>query len=248
MVPRSGFLRLIERLFFRGGGASRSRRLSFRLLNGFVIFGLFFVLTQLFLYSWTGSLYTPGEGYRLDGLFWGLDNKISFVPRMAVVYLYIYYPWIFMSMLFFTFFGYGHGLKLGITLFIVGVLSTVVYIAFPVSTHWWRRDLLANRLTDNFWAETMYRYYERDTSFNCFPSLHAAISTVVACSWFGFWKTRKTPLRLSAALASIVIAAGTVVSTLFVKQHYIADEIAGMALGVAVICMVYRFLPIFRSV
>ena len=222
--------------------------MSFRLLNGFVIFGLFFALTQLFLYSWTGSLHTPGEGYRLEGLFWGLDNKIPFVPQMVVVYLYIYYPWIFISMLFFTFFGYEHGLKLGIALFIVGALSIVVYIAFPVSTHWWRQDLLANRLTDNFWAESMYRYYERDTSFNCFPSLHAAISTVVACSWFEFWKTRKTPLRLSAVLASIFFTAGTVVSTLFVKQHYIADEIVGIALGFVVVWAVHRFLPILRSV
>jgi membrane-associated phospholipid phosphatase len=235
-------------LFLRGGEASRSRRLCFCLLNGFVIFGLFFALTQLFLYSWTGSLYAIGEGYRLDGLFGELDNKIPFVPQMAVVYLYIYYPWIFISILFFTFFGYEHGLKLGITLFIVGALSTVVYIAFPVSTHWWRQDLLANRLAGNFWAETMYRYYERDTSFNCFPSLHAAVSTVVACSWFRLWKTKKTPLRLSAAIVSILFAAGTVVSTLFVKQHYIADEIAGMALGLAVICSVHRFLPILRSV
>ena len=218
------------------------------MLNGVVIFGLFFVVTQLLLYSWTGSLYAPGEGYRLDGLFGELDNRIPFVPQMAVVYLYIYYPWIFLSMLFFTFFGYKHGLKLGIVLFIVGTLSAVVYIFFPVSTHWWRQGLLANRLTNNFWAETMYRYYERDTSFNCFPSLHAAVSTTVACSWFLFWKMRKTPLRLSAALASIVFASGTVVSTLFVKQHYIADEIAGMALGFAVTYIVHRFLPIFRSV
>jgi len=242
LAQLSGFQRLTERLFQKGGESSRSRRLSFWLLNGFVIFGLFFALTQAFLYSWTGSLYAPGEGYRLDGLFFGLDNKIPFVPRMAVVYLYIYYPWIFISMLFFTFFGCEHGLKLGIILFIVGALSTVVYIVFPVSTHWWRQDLLANRLIDNYWAETMYRYYERDTSFNCLPSLHAAVSTVVAYSWLQFWKTRKTPLRLSAALASIVFAAGTVVSTLFVKQHYIADEIAGMALGFAVIATVFRFL------
>ena len=214
--------------------------MSFWLLNGCIIFGLFLALTQLLLYSWTGDLYAPGEGYRLDSLFWNLDNRIPFVPQMAFVYLYIYYPWIFISMLFFTFFGREQGLRLGVALFVVGTVSVVVYIVFPVSTYWWRRELLANRLVHNYWAETMYRYYQRDTSFNCFPSLHAAVSTVVACSWLGFWKVKKTPLRLAVALVSIFIAAATILSTLFVKQHYIADEIGGMVLGFTVTYAVHH--------
>jgi len=241
---QAGFQRLIERIFFRGRETAWSRRVSFWLLNGCIIFGLFLVLNQLVLYSWTGDLYSSGEGYRLDSLFWNLDNRIPFVPQMAIVYLHIYYPWIFISMLFFTFFGYEQGLQFGLSLFIVGIVSVVVYVFFPVSSYWWRQELMANQLIHNYWAETMYRYYERDTCFNCFPSLHAAVSTVVVFSWLIFWKMRRTPLRLSAALASIIIAAGVIVSTLFVKQHYIADEIGGMALGFTVIYVVYRFLPL----
>jgi membrane-associated phospholipid phosphatase len=33
------------------------------------------------------------------------------------------------------------------------------------------------------------------------------------------------------AVAALVIAAGVILSTLFIKQHYVADEIAGIALA-----------------
>ena len=88
----------------------------------------------------------------------------------------------------------------------------------------------------------MYRFYERDTSFNCFPSLHAAVSTVTAYAWFQYWRVKRNSRRLFAALVSAILAAGTILSTLFVKQHYIVDEIAGMALGCIVSYFVYRFL------
>jgi membrane-associated phospholipid phosphatase len=233
--------RLIEKLFFRGRTTARSRRVSSWLLNSFIIFGLFLILNQLVLYRWTGGLYAPGEGFRLDGIFGGLDNRIPFVPQMAVFYVYTYYPWIFFTMFYFTFRTY-EGLGLGVSLFAVGIIAVIVYIFFPVSVHGWRQELLANPLTDSFWAETMYRYYERDTSFNCFPSLHAAVSTVVASTWFRYWKKKRSTLRLLVALVSIVVAACTIVSTLFVKQHYIADEIGGVALGLFISHLVHRVL------
>jgi len=236
------FQRLIEKLFFRGRTTAWSRRVSFWLGNTIVIFGLFFVLTQLLLYRWTGGLHAAGDGFRLDGVFGGLDNSIPFVPQMAVFYVYTYYPWVFFTMLFFTFLEYEQGLMFGVSLFAVGIIAMVVYIFFPVSVHWWRQELFANRLTDNFWAETMYRFYEQDTSFNCFPSLHAAVSTVTACAWFQYWRVKRNSRRLFAALVSAILAVGTILSTLFVKQHYIVDEIAGMALGYIVSYSVYRFL------
>jgi membrane-associated phospholipid phosphatase len=241
MTLQFGFQRLIEKLFFRGRTTVWSRRVSLWVMNGFVIFGLFLALTQLFLYRWTGGLYAADDGFRLDGVFGGIDNRIPFVPQMAVFYVYTYYPWIFFTMLFFTFLEY-EGFMFGVSLFAVGIIAIVVYIFFPVSVHWWRQELFANRLPDNFWAETMYRFYKRDTSFNCFPSLHAAVSTVTACTWFQYWRVKRNSWRLFAALVSAILAAGTILSTLFVKQHYIVDEIAGMALGCIVSYSVYRFL------
>ena len=49
------FQKMIERVFFGGRTTAWSRRVSFWLGNTIVIFGLFFVLTQLLLYRWTGD-------------------------------------------------------------------------------------------------------------------------------------------------------------------------------------------------
>jgi membrane-associated phospholipid phosphatase len=40
----------------------------------------------------------------------------------------------------------------------------------------------------------------------------------------------KTPTEI-VAIATFVIAAGVILSTLFIKQHYVVDEIAGITLA-----------------
>ena len=224
---------ILERAIFRGRSTSWSERAAYWIVNTVLVFGLFFLLTQIFLYRWAGSLYTEGEGFRLDGILGGLDNRIPFIPQMALFYIFLYYPWTFLTMLYFTFIDYRWGPAFGLSLLFVGFISVATYAVFPVSVYWWRRELLADPLAGKFWAEIMYRYYERDTSFNCFPSLHAAKSTVVALFWLWYCRMHPSRLRAAAAAGSVVLAAGVVLSTLFVKQHYIVDEIAGIGLAVA---------------
>lgn len=66
--------------------------------------------------------------------------------------------------------------------------------------------------------------YAADPPYNCFPSLHVAHAFVSALTCY----------RLHRELGIIAVAcAGLVaVSTLFTKQHYVADVIAGILLAV----------------
>jgi membrane-associated phospholipid phosphatase len=65
--------------------------------------------------------------------------------------------------------------------------------------------------------------YSSDPPYNCFPSLHVAHSFVsaFACS------------RVNARLGVVAVGFATLVgmSTLFTKQHYVLDVIAGVALS-----------------
>ncbi len=65
--------------------------------------------------------------------------------------------------------------------------------------------------------------YDADPPYNCFPSLHVAHSFVsaLACS------------RVHRALGLVAVACALLValSTLFTKQHYVADLVAGIALA-----------------
>jgi membrane-associated phospholipid phosphatase len=65
--------------------------------------------------------------------------------------------------------------------------------------------------------------YNADTPYNCFPSLHVAHSFVSALT---VWRLHR-PL----GMVSIVSAALVGLSTLFTKQHYILDVLAGALLA-----------------
>jgi membrane-associated phospholipid phosphatase len=189
---------------------------------------LFYLLLNNFAYDLTGQLYPAGSGFRLDT---GLDAMIPFVPEMVIFYVYLFYPLVILTMIYFAFVEYKKGYALGWSLVAINGITVLIYVVFPVSTFWYRQDLLAHPLLGNFWADQVYNVFANDTSFNCLPSLHAAVSTICFYAWFQYAKVKPSNKTTTAAILALVIAAGVILSTLFIKQHYIADEIAGIALA-----------------
>ncbi len=164
---------------------------------------------------------------------------------MVIFYVYIFYSMVIMTILYFAFKEYRRGYALGWSLVIINAIAVIVYMVFPVSTYWWRQELLANPMTDNFWATQVYKVWASDTSFNCFPSLHAAVSTICFFTWYQYSKIKPSPFTKIVAAGALVLAGGVMLSTLFVKKHYIADEIAGIAL--ALIVGKYAFKRLWNS-
>ena len=200
---------------------------------------LFYFLLNTVAYNWTGQLYAAGSGFRLQT---GLDSAIPFVPEMVIFYIYLFYPFVILTMLYFAFVEYRKGYALGWSLVAINGVAILIYIAFPVSTIWYRQELLANPIVGNFWATQVYHVFASDTPFNCFPSLHAAGSTICFFTWFQYSKVKPSRITKSVAFLALFIAAGVILSTLFIKQHYIADEIAGIALAWIVGVLVFRKL------
>lgn len=225
------FQNVVEKALFKGKTTKWSRQISYGILNLLVMLVLFFVILNRILYDWTGTLYAESTGFRLD--FLG-DNYIPFVPEMAIFYVYLFYSMVIISMLFFGFGTPVKGYALGWSLVIINLIAIGIYIVFPVSTYWWRQELLADPIVGNFWADTMYEYYRTDVSFNCLPSLHAAVSFIVFYAWYRYYKVKPEIKTKIIAVITFIIAFGVVLSTLFVKQHYIIDEIAGVALALIV--------------
>ena len=108
------------------------------------------------MYEWTGTLYPEGTGYHLD--FLG-ENHIPFVPEMAIFYVYLFFPMVILTLLYFALIQEEKGYALGWSIVIMNLIATIVYIIFPVSTYWWRQELLANKIEGNFFADTMYSIY-----------------------------------------------------------------------------------------
>ncbi len=67
--------------------------------------------------------------------------------------------------------------------------------------------------------------YDADPPYNCFPSLHVAHSFVSALASYRVHRT----LGFVAISCAWLVA----ISTLFTKQHYVADLIAGILLALA---------------
>jgi membrane-associated phospholipid phosphatase len=200
------------------------------IINFILMLFLFYFVLNTFLYDWTGTLHPKGTGYRLDFL---LDNMIPFVPSMDLFYDFLFYPMAIATMLFFGFIEARKGPALGWSLVLINAIAILVYIVFPVSTYWWRLDLNL-QLTGDFWNDAVYQIYNTDTSFNCFPSLHAAVSTICFYAWYRYAKLKPGKITKVLAVVTFAIATGVILSTLFVKQHYIVDEIAGIVLAWAV--------------
>ena len=205
--------------------------LTYAIANLIVMLFLFYILLNRIAYDWTGALYPPGSGFRLDFLTGGLEDSIPLVPQMVIFYVYLFYPMVILTMLYFAFVDYRKGYALGWSLVAINAIAVAIYTVFPVSVYWWHQQFLANPIVGNFWATETYNVWAGDTTFNCFPSLHAAISAICFSTWYQYGKVKPVSATKIVAVVAFVITVGVILSTLFLKQHYVADEIAGVILA-----------------
>ncbi len=88
---------------------------------------------------------------------------------------------------------------------------------------------------DGFFAWTLSAVYGSDPPYNCFPSLHVAYSWLAALAAYHVHRG----LGLTALLWAVVIS----LSTLFTKQHYVVDVVAGVAMAYAAYAAFVRGAP-----
>lgn len=88
---------------------------------------------------------------------------------------------------------------------------------------------------DGFAAWSLRLLYDMDPPYNCFPSLHVAYSFVaaLACS----------RVHRGVGVAATIWAALIGVSTLYTKQHYVADVIVGALSGCVAYVVFLRGYP-----
>lgn len=100
----------------------------------------------------------------------------------------------------------------------VWITAFVVFLAYPTIAS---RPLQV--VGDGFAVWSLRFLYSLDPPYNCFPSLHVAHSFVSALTCYRVHRG----VGIAAGIAASLIG----VSTLFTRQHYIADVIAGAFLA-----------------
>jgi len=114
--------------------------------------------------------------------------------------------------------------------FIMLVISYTIFVILPVAFA--HRPVLEDSSDSATWA--MNAVYGQDPAWNCLPSTHCGVAVLSAIAVFRDNKKLGTWVMLTALLIGI--------STLFTKQHYLIDVIAGYTLGGIVYWTLYRIV------
>ncbi|MCB2294911.1 phosphatase PAP2 family protein [Clostridium algoriphilum] len=108
-------------------------------------------------------------------------------------------------------------LKLLITLNIGMITCYIIFYFYPTYVP---RPLITQ--TD-FFSNLISNLYAADNPYNCFPSIHVLNSVLIAMYTYESENVSKWIKAIC-----IIMSASIILSTMFIKQHYFADVIAGI--------------------
>ncbi len=157
------------------------------------------------------------EGIQFYSLTTVIDRSVPFTPEWVWVYL-LYYPFCFMPL--FLLNNIDTFRRVAGAYLLEFVLAFIVFLSFPVKMI--RPAVVPGTLS----TKAVGIIYRIDPGFNVFPSLHVANSLLVALIFYRYNRRLGIFFILIACLISV--------STLFVKQHYFLDIVAG-ALDTAIV-------------
>ncbi|MEX0568345.1 MAG: phosphatase PAP2 family protein [Candidatus Njordarchaeota archaeon] len=191
-----------------------------------------YALIALFLYDVVAEIHIREP----TTLFTPLDDLIGFNSFFVIFYVFIFYPFFIFTFGYFIYVKTEKADQFFVSLLIIYSISYIVYIIFPVMMI--RPD--PDTLPKDFLSQVMAQYYRIDPPLNCFPSLHAALSSIAA-----YYLSKEKP---KYALGFWFVAFMVMLSTLFVRQHVIVDEIAGCALAIFAGWISERKIPLGKKV
>ncbi len=154
-----------------------------------------------------------------ESLVLAIDGRIPVIPQMIWVYWGCYLFWI-VSFVYLTICDKERRYQL-LKAFVLGEVICFFFFVF-LPTTMTRATLSGTGLT----AWLMHMTYQIDSADNLFPSIHCFVSWLcytAARSQKGVWK----PYRVIALISAVLVC----VATVTVKQHVVADVIAGVVLA-----------------
>lgn len=160
-----------------------------------------------------------------------VDDYIPFIEYFIVPYM-IWFGYIAVTGAFFFFFEPENFKKFCYFLFTGMTIFVIVSTVYPNGAY--LRPIVFPR--DNIFTDVVKWLYSTDTPTNLFPSIHVYNSIVA------HWAVAKSSIlhkRKGIQIASFILMASIVVSTVFLKQHSLFDLITGVMLAVMVGILIY---------
>ncbi|MCP5352577.1 MAG: phosphatase PAP2 family protein [Chromatiales bacterium] len=151
-----------------------------------------------------------------------IDEAIPFRPGWVWIYSFLYYPAILV--LVFLMASASQFIYTAFSFLVLMGMQLVFFFFFPVTTPKRWRDYELH----TGWSVRFLRFvHSFDAQSNCFPSMHVSVATLTAHHMFQNLSEMFGLLAIAAYLFPALIG----ISTVYTKQHYLADVPAGVILG-----------------
>ena len=191
------------------------------------------VYTVLYMLSFMFVEQSEVETHLIHSL---VDDKIPFCEYFIIPYV-IWYFFLIGSVLYFTFFNSSNKeyyqflgtLGVGMTIFLI-----VSYV-YPNG-----QNLRPELTGDSIFIQAVQFLYRIDTPTNIFPSMHVFNATAACVALFQNRRLRKHRVFSAATLALTV---SIILSTMFLKQHSVADVMTALILNIICYQVFYRIIP-----
>lgn len=148
-----------------------------------------------------------------------IDDMIPFNQAFVIPYIY----WFFYITVVLLYFAVADGksyFRLLMSIVAGMFICFIFYYFYPTTIL--RPEVPGNDIFSSLVRDVIYK---KDNPYNCFPSIHVLNAVLVTLFFCKFNKNNM--LRGLAVLSCVFIS----LSTLFIKQHYVADMFASLLLG-----------------
>lgn len=179
------------------------------------------ILIFIFLFFWSLYLVTNkiNENRQAHKLETRLDSIIRFNPIFSAFYTLYFFE---VLIIFFIFFKKEKTLRNIVLMLVIStIIHNIIFLTYPAAID------RPNIINQNFFNKLTLFYYNIDKPYNAFPSMHISLITITFLSLFFYWNKKYSLILLPLYLL-------TAISTVYIKQHYVIDVIAGILLGVLI--------------
>lgn len=200
---------------------STRSKIKEKLIYYFKKYHIWYALLVAALYY--GKLLMYKASNRINPDYHIIDMKIDDLIPFCKYFMFFYFTYYWFTQLQMYLVSYGDKRKFYRMIIAAAISCVIANICFLI----YQVKMIRPEITGNdpfdLWVKWIYK---RDPkALNCLPSIHAVMGV---CMIIGGYKTKKMPKWLN--ITGIVFGIGCILSTVFVKQHYFIDMVAGTIL------------------
>lgn len=236
---------------------NRNTKMNRHYLMQLIIFGCLFLITSLLNMAEVriDSLISSKIGRDFSILIYNIEkDAVAFFQKITNPILDYYFTFIYMIgfpfIIYFTPLLYILSkdiktLKIAVFSYAMGLIISLPFMLFfpvydawwcSINTSWYDGKMIYFRL-EEIWPSVITVFFKYTTIDNCFPSLHAALSAIMAyTAWIGNYRRYK--------YVATLIAVSIPIASWYLGIHWILDAVAG---EIVALISIFIALNVFKK-